>query len=109
MFLSCILPRLAFKRKLSNLERRSLKTKSFLIMINVSALLGACYFFMRHNWYCETGVYTLFALCEYIAVLTNMGFHMTAYWDFADYQLRIYSDWIDISKVRCNSALQLNI
>ncbi|XP_076319596.1 acyltransferase PGAP2-like isoform X2 [Tachypleus tridentatus] len=98
MLLSCILPRLAFVRKLSDLERRSLKTKSFLITINVSALLGACYFFMRHNWYCETGMYTLFALCEYIAVLTNMGFHMTACWDFANYQLRIYSNRIDISK-----------
>ncbi|XP_022237302.1 post-GPI attachment to proteins factor 2-like isoform X2 [Limulus polyphemus] len=55
MFLSCILPRYTFRRKLTLLEQKSLKTKLVLTTMNVTALLGACYFFMRHNWYCEAG------------------------------------------------------
>ncbi|XP_056140834.1 post-GPI attachment to proteins factor 2 [Lampris incognitus] len=53
-----------------------------LFLFNVSCCLAAAYFFRRHNKYCEPGIYTLFALCEYLVVLSNMAFHMTAFWDF---------------------------
>ncbi|XP_021955778.1 post-GPI attachment to proteins factor 2 isoform X2 [Folsomia candida] len=64
------------------LEEKSLFVKRVLIICNVFSLLCAMYTFARHNSLCEPGVYSLFALFEYIVILTNMGFHMTAYWDF---------------------------
>jgi len=65
-------------------ERKSLVQKKNLLIINVISLIIVCYTFHRHNNYCEHGVYTIFALFEYIFVLANIGFHMTAYWDFYD-------------------------
>ena len=53
-------------------------------MTLVSVLL-ASYFYWRHNEYCEPYVYSLFALFEYTVVLCNMGYHGTAYYDFADW------------------------
>lgn len=64
-------------------ETASLKWKWRSMLLNVSSILCACYFFYRHNKYCEPLVYSMFALSEYGVVLSNMGFHSTAAWDFA--------------------------
>lgn len=49
--------------------------------------LTAVYTFFRHEWYCETGVYSIFALCEYLVVFSNIAFHYTAKYDFSDQQV----------------------
>ncbi|XP_017893650.1 post-GPI attachment to proteins factor 2-like [Ceratina calcarata] len=70
-------------------EAASLQWKRRTMMTNVLCILLACYFFYRHNKYCEPLVYSMFALSEYGVVLSNMGFHSTAAWDFASSRLMI--------------------
>lgn len=90
MLISYLLNRNARKIVLLPHEEKSLKFKRNLFLINVVAFGLAGYCFVRHNARCETGVYTFFALFEYIVVLTNMGFHMTSCWDF--YALNVVFD-----------------
>ncbi|XP_029674553.1 post-GPI attachment to proteins factor 2-like [Formica exsecta] len=61
----------------------SLKWKRRSMMLNVFSISIACYFFYRHNKYCEPLVYSMFALSEYGVVISNMGYHLTAALDFA--------------------------
>ncbi|XP_018304570.1 post-GPI attachment to proteins factor 2 isoform X2 [Mycetomoellerius zeteki] len=67
----------------------SLKWKRRSMMLNVICIVTACYFFYRHNRYCEPLVYSMFALSEYGVVLSNMGYHLTAALDFATTRLMI--------------------
>jgi len=60
----------------------SFKLKSRLLIAYVICFAMSVYFYFRHNGYCEPGVYSLFAICEYMVVLLNIGFHMTALSDF---------------------------
>lgn len=78
-------------KEMTSLEVKSLKMKRNLFITNLSSILLAAYFFVRHNERCEPGVYTLFAFFEYVVVLTNMAFHMCAYFDFHNQHLSF--DW----------------
>nr|XP_022321214.1 post-GPI attachment to proteins factor 2-like [Crassostrea virginica] len=90
MLLSCILFKWSHTsngRIMTKPELRSYQYKKRLFVFNVSMFLMAVYLFFRHDWYCETGVYSLFALCEYLVVFSNIAFHYTAKFDFSDQQV----------------------
>lgn len=78
-------------RRLNTEERLARQTKFNLFVVNLIAFVLGGYSFKRHNDYCEPGVYTLFALSEYTVVLINMGYHMTAFYDF--YGRTLTFDW----------------
>ncbi|XP_033224392.1 post-GPI attachment to proteins factor 2-like [Belonocnema kinseyi] len=70
-------------------ETISLKWKFRSMVLNITSIFLAGYFFYRHNTFCEPLVYSMFALAEYLVVVTNMSFHSTAAWDFVGRRLLI--------------------
>ncbi|CAI2347407.1 unnamed protein product [Caenorhabditis sp. 36 PRJEB53466] len=70
------------RRRATNLGEKSYEYKILGASIFIVCFVMGGYLYWRHNTYCEPGIYTLFALVEYSAVLSNIFFHCTLYYDF---------------------------
>ncbi|XP_076058158.1 acyltransferase PGAP2-like isoform X4 [Oratosquilla oratoria] len=92
MLLTFLLLRDQKFRLTSHLERQAFNIKRNLMKANIVSFFVALYFFYRHNTYCEPGMYSVFAFLEYLVVLTNMAFHMAAYYDFHGHSLVVGTD-----------------
>lgn len=62
-------------------DLKSFKLKRNLLIVYISSVIAALYFYVRHNTYCEPYVFSGFSLCEYVTVLTNIAFHIVAFYD----------------------------
>jgi len=72
-----------FKMGLNHFQlRKSLHYKQVLLLTHYLSIVISLYFYWRHNAYCEPGIYSVFSLCEYIVILSNMAYHATSYFDF---------------------------
>lgn len=83
MVVTCWIYKKERQLPLNNQESRSfhLKVKCFVLNIICFSIAGYC--FLRHNKHCEPGVYTMFALFEYVVVITNILFHYTIVYDIS--------------------------
>ncbi|XP_041658129.1 post-GPI attachment to proteins factor 2 isoform X2 [Cheilinus undulatus] len=89
MLITCRLWQVIKRHYINPEEVTSYHWKLRIFLFNISCCAVAAYFFRRHNKYCEEGVYTLFAFFEYMVVLSNMAFHLTAFWDFGNKEMMV--------------------
>ncbi|KAG5844703.1 hypothetical protein ANANG_G00165350 [Anguilla anguilla] len=89
MAVTCRLWQVIKKYSFSPEEQTSYLWKKWLFAFNIMSCLFAAYFYRWHNSYCDPGIYTFFAFFEYLVVLSNIGFHITAYWDFGTKEVMV--------------------
>ncbi|XP_076070064.1 acyltransferase PGAP2-like isoform X2 [Mytilus galloprovincialis] len=103
MLCSCIVfkwGRTSNGRQMTPKEKKSFHYKIALFLFNISCFFIAIYLYLRHNSYCEAGVYSQFAFMEYLVVLSNIAYHWTMCLDFDDYVLGLR---------KCAESMELTI
>ncbi|XP_021375792.1 post-GPI attachment to proteins factor 2-like [Mizuhopecten yessoensis] len=94
MLLTCVLfhwGRTANNKEMTNSERQSFHYKVGLFLFNLMSFLVAVYLYFRHQAYCEPGMYTWFALGEYLTVISNIAYNGTVAWDFSRLDVSVSS------------------
>ncbi|CAG0880445.1 unnamed protein product [Cyprideis torosa] len=67
----------------------ALEWKRRLWVLNLVSIFSAVFMYWRHEMFCETAVYSFFAIFEFMAIYSNILFHSTSYFDFFDTKLFI--------------------
>ncbi|XP_029373626.1 post-GPI attachment to proteins factor 2-like [Echeneis naucrates] len=91
MLITCRLWKSIKKYSLSPEIAKSHHWKVRILLFEIAFLAFAGFFYWKHNVYCQSGSYTLFALFEYLVVFANMAFHLTAAWDFKSQEVMVIS------------------
>lgn len=63
-------------------DEKSFKWKVVMFSSIMVATAGLLFFFVRHRFFCEPLAFSWFSLCEYVIACTNVGYHVTAAYDF---------------------------
>lgn len=71
---------------------KSYHLKRKMRLINSCSLTMAFFFYVWHNIICMSFIYSLFAMCEYTFVVSNILFHCSAIFDFGDLALYMAQD-----------------
>lgn len=89
MLLTLFMFHVSGRRRASASGERSFQCKYSLCVAYIILFLCCGYFFVRHVSYCEPGIFSCFALSEYMVVLTNIAFHATIQFDMNDKELQL--------------------
>lgn len=80
---------LLFRQKLQH-HWRMFYLKLVIVVVTLSSFLMAAYLFVRHNTYCEDGVYSIFSLLEWLTVILNIAFHCLIMIEFPSWNAIIF-------------------
>ena len=69
-----------------------------LYILNMASILIALIFYFVHETYCPPYFYTYFSLFEWIFVLSNIAYNLSAVADFSEYQLDIRDQNIQVDE-----------
>ncbi|XP_052792525.1 post-GPI attachment to proteins factor 2-like [Mya arenaria] len=92
MILSCVLIKWTYNVGVvtpTAEDKAWLIRKVFLQVFNLAIFFISIYFYFRHNSYCEPYIYSYFALCEYLTILSNIAFHSICCVDFHMYSFTL--------------------
>ncbi|XP_020900360.2 post-GPI attachment to proteins factor 2-like [Exaiptasia diaphana] len=98
MLITCILYYKTCQSPASYDETISLRRKVTSMLVNYLSFGAAVYVFFRHNSYCEPGVYSLFALFEYVTVFSNIIFHYTITHDLRGHKFTLGPSMVTTNK-----------